>query len=93
MKLYPILKDNTLKGIFEWLKFVVRARSEDIQEFDNLQNTFIAGRKVGKVPTASNDVVAAEDKVGDFNVTATYAYFLINNAGTPVWRRAAVGAF
>lgn len=92
MKLYPVLKDTTLKGIFDWLKYVVRARSEDVQEFNNLQNIFIAGRKVGKIPSASNDVVAA-DKIGDFNVNATYAYFLIDNAGTAEWRRVAVGSW
>lgn len=92
MKLYPVLKDTTIKGIFDWLKYVVRARSEDVQEFNNLQNIFIAGRKVGKIPSASNDVVAG-DKIGDFNVNATYAYFLIDNAGTAEWRRVAVGSW
>ncbi len=92
MQLYPILKDGTVKGIFEWLKFVVRARSEDVQEFNNLSNVFISGRKVGKIPTSGADVVAS-DKIGDFNVNTTYAYFLVDNAGTGVWRRVAVGAF
>lgn len=92
MKLYPILKDETPKGIFEWLKYVVRARSDDVQEFNNLENIFVAGRKVGKIPSASNDVVAG-DKIGDFNVSATYAYYLIDNAGTAEWRRVAVGSW
>ena len=92
MKPYPILKNSTTEGIFEWLKFVVRARSEDIQEFNNIENVFISGRRVGKIPSSSNDVVAA-DKIGDFNVNATYAYFLIDNSGTAEWRRVAVGSF
>lgn len=91
MKPYPILKDATIKGIFEWLKFVVRARSEDIQEFNNLENVFIAGRKVGKIPTASNDVVAG-DKIGDFNYDADYIYILIDDSGA-AWRRATLGAW
>ena len=92
MKPYPILKDQTIAGIFEWLKYVVRARTDDIREFENLENIFVYGRKVGKIPSASNNVVA-DDKVGDFNVTATYAYYLIDNAGTAEWRRVAVGSF
>lgn len=92
MKPYPILKDETLKGIFEWLKYVVRARSDDIREFNNLENIFIAGRKVGKIPSASNDVVAG-DKIGDFNVDDTYAYYLIDKSGTAEWRRVAVGSW
>lgn len=94
MKLYPILKDDTLKGVFEWLKYVVRARSEDVQEFNNLPNIFISGRKVGKVPSASNDVVA-DDKLGDFNADGTtgYAYFLVDNTGTAEWQRAKLGSF
>lgn len=92
MKLYPILKDETVKGIFDWLKYVVRARSEDVQEFNNLQNIFVAGRKIGKIPSASIDV-STEDKIGDFNVDATYAYYLINNSGTAEWRRVSVGSW
>lgn len=92
MKLYPILKDETPKGIFEWLKYVVRARSDDIQELDNLKNIFIAGRKVGKIPSASNDVTAT-DKIGDVNYSATFLYILIDNSGTPAWRRVALGAW
>lgn len=94
MKLYPILKDETPKGIFEWLKFVVRARTEDVQEFSNLPNIFISGRKVGKVPSASNDV-AVTDKVGDFNADGTtgYAYFLVDNSGTAEWKRATLGSW
>jgi hypothetical protein len=37
--------------------------------------------------------VLSTDNVGDFNVTSTYAYFLINNSGTNEWVRIAVGTF
>jgi len=92
MKLYPVLKDQTPQGIFEWLKFVVRARTDDVQEYNNLSNVFISGRKVGRIPTSSADVIAG-DKIGDFSVDTTYAYFLVDNSGTGVWRRVAVGAW
>lgn len=91
MKPYPILKDPTLKGIFEWLKYVVRSRSEDIQEFNNLQNIFVGGRKVPKIPSASNDVTA-EDKIGDISYDADYLYILIDDSGA-AWRRATLGAW
>ncbi len=91
MQLYPILKDGTVKGIFEWLKYVVRARSEDVQQFNNLQNVFILGRKVGKIPTGSADV-DAEDKLGDFNADANYIYILIDDSGA-AWRRATLGSW
>lgn len=88
MKLYPILKDESISGIFEWLKYVVRARSDDVQEFNNLDNIFMGGRKVGKIPSASNDVTP-QDKLGDFNADGTtgYVYFLVNNLGTAEWQR------
>jgi len=94
MKLYPTLKEATVDSIFQWLKFVVRSRSEDVQEFNNLQNIFILGRKVGKVPSASNDVVAS-DKIGDFNPDGTtgYVYFLVDNSGTAEWQRATLGSW
>ncbi len=91
MKLYPVLKDATIKGIFDWLKYVVRARTDDVQEFNNLQNIFILGRKVGKIPTSSGNV-DAEDKIGDFNADADYIYILINDSGA-AWRRASLGSW
>lgn len=92
MKLYPILKDATVNGIFEWLKYVVRARTDDVQEFNNLPNIFISGRKVGKIPSASNDTTP-EDKIGDVNYSATFLYILVDNSGTATWRRVALSSW
>jgi len=92
MKLYPTLKDSSVEKIFEWLKFVVRERTQDVQEFSNLKNIFILGRKVGKIPSASNDV-AVDDKIGDVNYSATFLYILIDNAGTASWRRVALSSW
>jgi hypothetical protein len=47
---------------------------------------------VEKVPSSSSDV-AATDVLGDVNFTASYMYVLIDNAGTPAWRRAALSSF
>lgn len=89
MKLYPQVVENTIEDHTYFLKQISRLRQEDVQEFTNLQNTFLAGRKVNKIPSASIDVIQT-DRVGDFNVTTDYAYYLINNSGTAEWRRVSV---
>ena len=64
------------------LRSILSARGDDISEFDNLKNTFMSGRKVGKVPTESADIAAA-DRAGDFNYDEDYLYLF---TGTD-WRR------
>lgn len=92
MSPWPNLKFRTLEGCIEMLQFISRQRDSDITDWNNLQNIFVNGRKVAKIPTGSADV-SATDKIGDFNVTSTYAYYLIDNGGTAAWRRVAVGAW
>lgn len=74
------------------LQQICNIRKDDITQFQNLPNIFLYGRKVGKIPTASNDVTP-EDRVGDVNYTATFLYILIDNGGTAQWRRTALGAW
>lgn len=76
----------------DWMRQVSNLRKDDIDQFQNLPNILLTGRKVGKVPSASNDV-AAEDRLSDFNWTNSYLYILIDNAGTPEWRRATLSSF
>lgn len=90
---YPSGITKTLDELREQFRLVCNIRKSDITQINNLTSAFVGGRKVGKVPSASNDVVAALDKIGDFNVTKDYAYYLIDNAGTPEWRRVAVGSW
>lgn len=89
---YPNLNLDDEKDKALFIREVANIRKDDITQFQNIQNTFIAGRKVGRVPSSSIDVIDG-DKVGDFNVTSTYAYFLIDNAGTGEWRRVAVSSW
>jgi hypothetical protein len=89
---YPYWTAENLQDVIEQLRLITSLRKDDISVIQNLTNIFISGRKVGRVPSASNDVIDG-DKIGDFNVTATYAYFLIDNAGTGEWRRVAVGSW
>jgi len=89
---YPYTAPNTLDDIKETLRQIAKIRKDDITQIKNLSSTFISGRRVGKVPSSSADV-ATGDKIGDFNVTDTYAYFLVESAGSGVWRRVAVGSW
>ncbi len=84
---------NTIDDVIANLKDISRLREvEDIPDFTNLVNVFISGRKVGKVPTSSADVVAT-DNVNDVNWDASFLYILVDNGGTAVWRRVAIAAF
>lgn len=89
---YPTITPNTEKDRIELLRLIVRERTNDINEFNNLQNRFMAGRKVAKVPTGSLDV-ADTDRVGDFNYDDQYYYLLVDNAGTAEWRRNALSSW
>lgn len=71
--------------LVEFAKNISRERLRDISDFDNLQNIFMRGRKVGKTPTASNDTT--DSRVGDFNYDSTNFYFCIDNSGTAAWRK------
>lgn len=92
MKIYPTLKGLSLASVRDVIEFITRERVNDKRDWDNLPSKYILGRKVARVPSASSDVIAG-DRVGDFNVDLTYAYYLVDNAGTAVWRRVAVGSW
>lgn len=92
MKLFPMWNFKTLDDALKMLTFIVRERQTDVVEYVNLQQRFMAGRKVGRVPSAGNDVTA-DDKLGDFNVTTTYRYDLVDNSGTAEWVRSAVATW
>lgn len=91
LKEYPSYQANTLQEVIEHLRQINNIRKDDILQAKNLNNTYILGRKVGKIPTGSADVTAG-DKIGDFNAAhdgfQAYAYFLIDNgSGTAQWHR------
>ena len=92
MKPYPSLRDKTLDGAHEMLQYISRERDNDITEFNNLTNIFMRGRKVGKIPTSSTDIVPS-DRVGDFSYDPDYLYIVINDSGTAEWRRATLGTW
>lgn len=93
MRTWPILSNKTVDGIVNCLTYIIRERAQDISEFENIKRTFIAGRRVlGRIPVSSSDVVDG-DVVGDVSYTTTFLYILMDNAGTPVWRRVALNSF
>lgn len=78
--------DKKVDDLRNFCNFVNRQRPQDVTQFNNLSQTFVMGRKVGKIPTSSTDVVAA-DRVGDLNFDASYGYICVNDSGSAVWRR------
>ncbi len=83
---YPELLSEEPSEIARVLREIVRLRSEDTENFNNQKDTLIRGRKVDKIPTAYNDVTDG-DVVGDFSYDNTYAYILMDDAGTLKWLR------
>ena len=92
MQPYPQTVTPDFPSIVSWINFVSRVRPQDIQEFTNINSTFIAGRKVGKVPASSTDV-APTDRVGDFNYDVNYIYICVLSGSTVAWRRASLGTW
>jgi hypothetical protein len=89
---WPVCQKEDAKDLKQCYDYAQRERQQDVNDRKNFPNLFITGRRVVRVPSASNNVIAG-DAVGDFNVTASFAYFLIANSGTPEWVRVAVGTF
>lgn len=67
------------KGLSKVVRSIVSERTSDIQDFQNLKNVFISGRKVLKVPTESADVETT-DRAGDFNYDEDYIYLFTGSA-------------
>lgn len=92
LKEYPYWSAETPDDVKTQLRDITNIRKDDITQIQNLPNVFLAGRSVGKIPASSADVTDG-DKVGDQNYDASYIYILVDNAGTPVWRRAALASW
>ena len=90
MQQYP--KAITQDTVVDVVSQIARLRDNDITDRNNFPHVFLSGRSVARVPGSATDV-AATDRVGDFNVTPSYAYFCVDNSGTPVWRRVAVSSW
>lgn len=89
---YPYWPAESLPDVRQQMREIANIRKDDITQFANLPSVFIAGRKVGRVPTGSADVLAT-DRVGDVNWTTGFLYILVDNAGTATWRRVALASW
>lgn len=92
LKDYPYWAAETLEHVKDQLGQICHIRKDDITQVQNFTSIFVTGRKVGKIPSASNDV-SPTDRLGDMNYTASYLYILIDNSGTPEWRRFTAGSW
>lgn len=81
-----------LGDVTEWIRQTIEVHDKNLEDWKLLPESYIQGRKVRRVPSASNNVVAG-DAEGDFNYDASYLYLLINNAGTLAWRRVAISSW
>lgn len=89
---YPYYPVSNVEEIIEQLRQITNIRKDDISTIQNLPNVFLLGRKVGKIPSASNDVTNG-DKLGDLSYSADFLYILVDNAGTAQWRRVALSSW
>lgn len=92
MREYPFLTSEDSKSILDIIRFMIRERKTDVNDFFNLKNVFISGRKVAKIPSGASDITIA-DRVGDFNFDTSYIYIVVDNAGTAEWRRATLASW
>jgi len=86
MKQFPIMTLRTEDDLFVLGRYILKERANDINDFNNLENVFMRGRKVGKIPTGSADI-AVTDRIGDFNYDDSYLYLVVDSSGSAVWRR------
>lgn len=91
LKDYPYWPAETIKDLKEQMREITHTRKDDIALVNNLPNIFISGRKVGKIPSSSADIVPT-DRLGDFNYDADYLYIVVDNSGAE-WRRASLGSW
>ena len=91
MKNYPNIKPESSKDVFTLLRYITRERRNDVNDFNNLRNIFVSGRKVDKIPTGAADI-SSPDRVGDFNFDADYIYICVDNSGA-AWRRVALSSW
>lgn len=93
---YPQITPRDMADVINLLTAITKERPDDINDFENLQNRFMSGRKVAKIPTGASDV-ADTDRIGDFNIAEDSGVFyfitLVDNGGTAEWRRSALSSW
>lgn len=86
--LYPNVRNQD--DVVPALQEIIRIReTEDISNFQNLNNRFVLGRGLllSRAAPSSPTNVLATDSEGDIVNDATYEYKLLNISGTLRWDR------
>ncbi|HUV84254.1 MAG TPA: hypothetical protein VMV86_01010 [Methanosarcinales archaeon] len=86
--LYPETRNED--DIIRTLQEIARLReTEDISDFQNLNQRFVLGRGLftSRAAPSSNSDVLATDNEGDIVNDATYEYKLLNISGSLKWDR------
>jgi hypothetical protein len=85
---YPYYTSRTFEELVTQVDQICRTRKDDILVIGNLQNIFVGGRSVGRVPTSAADVLPT-DKIGDinFDYATGYAYRLMDDGVDGIWAR------
>lgn len=91
LKDYPYWSAESENDTREQLRLICNIRKDDITQIQNLQNIFIGGRLVGKIPANSADVTAT-DRIGDVSRDNSNTYIL-QNAASPQWIKYAGSSF
>lgn len=92
MKPYPKINSGNANELVSFARYVARERDADITDRRNLDNIFMRGRKVAKIPTGVSDVDPT-DRVGDFNYDGSNLYWCVDNAGTVEWHNIPLAGF
>lgn len=92
MQTYPFLTSSTNDKITQTVRRIIELRLQDVSEFNNLNQKFLAGRKVGKIPVDSNDIEPTDREL-DWNYDDSYVYWALVISGDLKWRRIAHGSF
>ncbi len=92
MKEHPQINTASKKDVDILLRSIMKERRLDVRSMENLDNVFMRGRKVGKIPTGASDI-SASDRIGDFNFDAGFLYLCVDNSGTAEWRKAILSSW
>lgn len=93
---YPVIPSGAdINDVIDFLREITRLRDrEDVSDFNNLVNRFVAGRKTTRIPSSSSDVLAT-DQEGDITIAAdgSALYILVDASGTLAWRSVTLASF
>lgn len=88
-ELYPLLSGKDISDVIRVMQDMIRLRNEDVADFLNLSQIFLAGRATARIPSGPTDVIET-DNVGDVANDDSYEYKLVLTTGGALWDRRAL---